>query len=128
MKQLLKNHTMIILGWLFVLLGLIGVLLPVLPTTPFMIVAAALFAKSSPRFHQMLLNNRWFGDILRDWEERHVVSRKIKIRATALIALTFSISIAMLYQHHGLQLMLISIAFILLFFLWRLNEDNTHPP
>jgi len=128
MKQLLKNHTLIILGWLFVLLGLIGVVLPVLPTTPFMIVAAALFAKSSPRFHQMLLNNRWFGDILRDWEERHVVSRKIKIRATALIALTFSISIAMLYQHHGLQLMLISIAFILLFFLWRLNEDNTHPP
>ncbi|MDQ6983626.1 MAG: YbaN family protein [Ghiorsea sp.] len=128
MKQLLKNHTMIILGWLFVLLGLIGVVLPVLPTTPFMIVAAALFAKSSPRFHHMLLNNRWFGDILRDWEERHVVSRKIKIRATALIALTFSISIAMLYQHHGLQLMLISIAFILLFFLWRLNEDDTHPP
>lgn len=127
MKQLLKNHTLIILGWLFVLLGLIGVVLPVLPTTPFMIVAAALFAKSSPRFHHMLLNNRWFGDILRDWEERHVVSRKIKIRATALIALTFSISIALLYQHHGLQLMLISIAFILLFFLWRLNENNTHP-
>ncbi len=124
MKQLLKKHILVVLGWFFVLLGLIGVVLPVLPTTPFMIVAAALFAKSSPRFHQMLLNNRWFGAVLRDWEERGVVNRRIKVRATALIALTFSISIAILYQHLGLQLILLSIALILLFFLWRLKEDD----
>ncbi len=126
MKQLLKNHTMIILGWFFVLLGLLGVLLPVLPTTPFMIVAAALFAKSSPRFHQMLLNNRWFGKVLRDWEERGVVSRRIKVRATMLIILTFSISIVMLHQQLGLQLMLLGIAITLLFFLWRIKESEGH--
>lgn len=126
MKQLLKNHTMIILGWFFVLLGLLGVLLPVLPTTPFMIVAAALFAKSSPRFHQMLLNNRWFGEVLRDWEERGVVSRRIKVRATMLIILTFSISIVMLHQQLGLQLMLLGIAITLLFFLWRIKESEGH--
>jgi len=73
MKKILTNHALIILGWFFVLLGLIGVVLPILPTTPFMIVAAALFAKSSPRFHQMLLNNKYVSEVLRDWDERHVV-------------------------------------------------------
>ncbi len=123
MKKLLTNHVLIMFGWLFVALGLIGVLLPILPTTPFMIIAAALFAKSSPRFHQILLNNSWFGEILKDWEERGVLSRRIKYRATILVAITFTISIALLYEHLGLQLMLVAIALILLFFLWRIKED-----
>ncbi|MDQ7004891.1 MAG: YbaN family protein [Ghiorsea sp.] len=130
MNQRFKNHILIIIGWFFVLLGLVGVLLPILPTTPFMIIAAGLFSRSSPRFHQMLLNNRWFGEVLRNWEEHGVVSRHIKMRATLLIALTFFISITILYQHLGLQLMLVGIAFILLFFLWRLKEeakDNINP-
>jgi len=123
MKKLLTNHALIILGWFFVLLGLVGVILPILPTTPFMIVAAALFAKSSPRFHRMLLNNKYVGDVLRDWEERHVVSRTIKKRATMLIFITFSISIVILHAHTALQIMLVTIATALLFFLWRFKED-----
>ncbi|MDQ6976954.1 MAG: YbaN family protein, partial [Ghiorsea sp.] len=106
-----------------VLLGLIGVALPILPTTPFMILATALFAKSSPRFHHMLLNNKYIGDVLKDWEERHVVRRSIKKRATMLIFITFSISIAILHEQVGLQLMLVAIALILLFLLWRIKED-----
>jgi len=124
MKKILTNHALIILGWFFVLLGLIGVVLPILPTTPFMIVAAALFAKSSPRFHQMLLNNKYVSEMLRDWDERHVVSRTIKKRATVLIFITFSISTAILYEHIASQLMLVGIAATLLFFLWRLDEDE----
>lgn len=124
MKKLITNHALIILGWFFVLLGLVGVILPLLPTTPFMIVAAALFAKSSPRFHHMLLNNKYIGDVLKDWEERHVVRRSIKKRATMLIFITFSISIAILHERIGLQLMLVGIAATLLFFLWRLQDDT----
>ena len=123
MRKLITNHAFILLGWFFVLLGLVGVVLPILPTTPFMIVAAALFAKSSPRFHQMLLNNKYVGEVLRDWEERHVVNRRIKKRATLLILITFSISIAILHGQVGLQLMLVAIALILLFLLWRIKED-----
>ena len=124
MRKLITNHAFILLGWFFVLLGLVGVVLPILPTTPFMIVAAALFAKSSPRFHQMLLNNKYIGDVLKDWEERHLVRRTIKKRATMLIVITFSISIAILHQRIGLQLMLVGIAATLLFFLWRLQDDT----
>jgi len=124
MKKLLTNQMLIMLGWFFVALGLIGVLLPILPTTPFMILAAALFAKSSPRFHHMLLSNKYVGDVLRDWEERHVVSRTIKKRSTMLTFITFSISVAILHEHIALQLMLAGIAATLLFFLWRLDEGE----
>lgn len=122
MKKLITNHLLIILGWFFVLLGLIGIILPTLPTTPFMILASALFAKSSPRFHQMLLNNKYIGEVLRDWEQRGVLSRKIKYRATLLITITFSISITILHGRLSLQLMLVAIALTLLFFLWRIKE------
>lgn len=124
MRKLVINHLLITLGWFFVLLGLVGALIPIVPTTPFMIIAAALFAKSSPRFHQMLLNNRWFGGILKDWEERGVLARNIKRRATLLIVFTFSMSIGILYEKPVLQLVLLGIGATLLFFLWRIKEDT----
>ena len=63
-----KRITLIILGWISIALGLIGVLLPVMPTTPFILLAAWCFARSSERFHQWLLDNRFFGQIIKDWE------------------------------------------------------------
>lgn len=122
MKQALRKNLFIVLGCLFVLLGAIGVVLPVLPTTPFLLLALALFANSSPRFHQMLLNNRWFGAILRQWEDNKTVSRPIKKRASFLILISFSISISLLQGSMGLQLMLVTIALILLMLIWQLQE------
>lgn len=122
MREFLRNHLFVILGWLFVVIGGIGVILPILPTTPFLIVALACFSKSSPRLHQMLLNNAWFGPILREWEEKKTVSRQIKYKASFLIIITFSISIVILENRTQLQLSLVFVAFILLFFIWRLKE------
>lgn len=75
------------LGFLFVGLAAAGVVLPLLPTTPLLLVAAACFAKSSERWHQWLLNNRMFGPILRDWEERRCIPLKSKIIAASSIIL-----------------------------------------
>ena len=122
MRQVFHKKLQIVLGWFFVLLGAIGVLLPVLPTTPFLILALALFAKSSPRFHQMLLKNRWFGSILKQWEDSKTVSRPIKMRASVLLVISFSISISLLHGRVGLQLMLMTIAVVFLVFIWRLKE------
>ena len=58
-----------LVGILFVVLGAIGAVLPLLPTTPFVLVAAWCFARSSPRLHRWLLESRLFGPMLRDWEE-----------------------------------------------------------
>lgn len=125
MKSFFKKHLFILLGWFFVLLGIIGILLPLLPTTPFLLIASALFAKSSPRFHQMLLNNRWFGPIIRQWEETRTLSRKIKYKASFLIVIVFSISLFLLKNNIYIQILLIGIASALLFFLWRIKEEVT---
>lgn len=66
------------LGWIFVGLAFIGAFLPVLPTTPFLILAAACFSKSSPRLESWLLEHRSFGPALRDWRLRGAISARTK--------------------------------------------------
>ena len=84
---------LVIAGWLSVCLGVVGIVLPVLPTTPFMILAALCFSRSSPRFHSWLLNNRIFGPIISDWQSNKCMRKKVKMRALVIIAITFFISI-----------------------------------
>lgn len=119
----LKKHLLIALGWFFILLATVGVVLPLLPTTPFLIVALALFSKSSPRFHQMLLQNAVFGPSLKQWEETRTLSRETKHRSFALIAISFSLSIWAVSPRINLQIMLVSLAVILVFFIWRVKEE-----
>ena len=121
-KSFLRKHLLILFGCFFIVLGIIGILLPILPTTPFLLIASALFSKSSPRLHQMLLNNAWFGPIIQQWEENKTLSRKIKYKASLLIISIFPISIVYLESKIYLQLLLVGIAVILLFFLWRIKE------
>lgn len=123
MKVQLKRYTYIALGWFFIALAAVGVILPLLPTTPFLLVALALFSRSSPRFHQMLLDNRWFGPILAQWENNKTIARATKYKATAVIVVCFSLSIAMLSHRIILQLMLIAIAVVCLSCIWRIKES-----
>lgn len=74
-----------VLGWLFVALAALGVFLPVLPTTPLLIVAAACFARSSPRFYAWLLDSRTFGPVLRQWRATGTIPLRIKALAIALV-------------------------------------------
>lgn len=122
MNKGIKQKIMIALGWLFVILGIIGALLPVMPTTVFLIIALGLFSKSSPRFHKMLLNNKYFGDDLKRWEQSKTMSRSSKKKATGVIIISFGLSLAILHGRVGLQLMLITIAVILLIIIWRIKE------
>ena len=117
----IKKAGLVILGWFFVVLGTIGIFLPILPTTPFMILALAIFAKSSPRFHAMLLQNRWIGDDLKRWEKFKCMKTKTKLRAMSLVVVTFFISIIILIGKTNLQLMLVAIGLILLFFISRVK-------
>lgn len=78
------------LGWLMVALGVIGALLPVMPTTIFLILAVACFARSSPRFEQRLLSHPRYGPSLRLWREQGAVSRKGKAFASAGMAVGFA--------------------------------------
>lgn len=69
----------LVLGYMFLAIGAIGVVLPLLPTTPFVLLAAGCFSRSSPRLHSWLMNSDTFGPILRDWEQRRCICLKVKL-------------------------------------------------
>ena len=85
MKKSDVKWVLFVLGWVSFILGVIGAFLPVLPTTPFLILSAFLFSKSSPRFHAWLLNLPYAGVAIRDWDERKVINQRAKFLCTAMI-------------------------------------------
>jgi uncharacterized protein len=75
-------------GWLSLGLGVAGIFLPLLPTTPFLILTAYCFSKGSPRLHRWLLSQPQIGPIIIDWQERKVIRLRAKILATCLLVPT----------------------------------------
>lgn len=82
-------------GMLCVALGAIGIILPGLPTTPFLLLAAYCFARSSGRFHGWLLNHRWFGSYVRNFEEGRGMTRRAK--AVTLLAMWLSFGVTIVF-------------------------------
>ena len=87
----MKRYGFFALGCLLVVIGFIGVFLPLLPTTPFLILAAGCFAHSSPRLENWLLNHAQFGPVLRDWRATGAIPRKAKALACIGMALGFAL-------------------------------------
>jgi len=75
-------------GWLAVGLGGVGVVLPLLPTTPFLLLAAVCFSRSSPRFERWLNTHRIFGPLLLQWRRHGAIPLKAKWLATGMIGLS----------------------------------------
>lgn len=101
---------LIIAGTIFVGLGVIGIFLPVIPATPFLLLAAACYARSSRRFYCWLLNNRWFGVYIKNYRQKKGMSLKMKIITVALLWLTILISVIFTVQSLALRIVLIIIA------------------
>lgn len=95
-----------------------GVVLPVLPTAPFVLLAAACFARSSDRFYNGMLNHRIAGPIIADWREYGAMKRKTKRWAYLMMALSFGTSMLVVPTNWH-RLMLLGLALVLGFFIWR---------
>ena len=121
MKKI-KRYLLIIVGFTSVILGLIGIVLPLLPTTPLFILALACFARSSKRFHEKLLTSPYIGPILVDWESDKKIDKQRKKQIMLLVVFSFSVSVFLLGSQMYLQLMLIFVMFVLLFFIKRIDE------
>ncbi|MBM4400707.1 MAG: DUF454 domain-containing protein [Crenarchaeota archaeon] len=80
------------LGLVCVGLGTIGMVLPILPTTPFLLAAAACFCKSSTRMYNWLLNNKWFGEYIRNYKEGRGLPMRTKVTALTVLWVTILVS------------------------------------
>ena len=107
-------------GVLAVVLGIAGIFLPLLPTTPFLLLASACFMRGSERMHRWLLGNRLCGKIIRDYEEKRAVPRRAKVVGLAAIWISMSVSIY-LVPAPWQKLMLVAIAAGVSLYLWRLR-------
>jgi uncharacterized membrane protein YbaN (DUF454 family) len=97
-------------GFLFVGLGVVGIFVPLLPTTPLLLLAAACFARSSERFYRWLVNNRWFGAYVRDYREGRGVPAKVKIFSVALLWVVILLSAAFAVSNVVVRFVLIAAA------------------
>ena len=83
-----------IAGTVFLIIGGVGIVLPLLPTTPFLLLAAVCYARSSERWYRWLLYNRWFGSYIRNWHEGRGIPMKTKILSILFLILTIGYSAA----------------------------------
>lgn len=122
----LMRSLYLIVGFAAVILAVAGVILPILPTTPFLLLAAACFARSSKRFHDKLLANRIAGPIIREWVEHRSIRRQVKRWVYLLMALSFGSSILMMTSVWH-QAMLAVLGIVLTLFIWHIpvRDDNS---
>jgi len=83
--MVLKNLLLTILGFIFLGLGAVGVVLPVLPTTPFVLLAALCFSASNKKFHDWLQRNRFFGPYIENYRTKQGIKRSLKIASIAFL-------------------------------------------
>lgn len=112
------------LGWLSIGLGILGIALPLLPTTPFLLLAAYAFSQGSERLHQWLLTHPTLGPPIADWNQHRAISRRTKLYATLSIGLIFSLTLIMGVPLWAL-LAQASVLVVVLFFLWTTREHPT---
>jgi uncharacterized protein len=109
----LKRHIKliyVIIGTLFLIIGVIGVFLPILPTTPFLLVAVACYARGSKKLYDRLINNKWIGTYIKNYREGKGIPLRGKV--LSIFMLWFSISFSIVFFIHILfiRVMLIVIA------------------
>ena len=101
-------------------LGVAGIFLPVLPTTPLVLLAATCFARSYRPFHEWLLNHRVLGPTLRDWYEHRSLKRRTKLVAITTMAAGLGASIMFFVEHVWLDALLVALGIVLGVWLYRL--------
>ena len=110
MRTTVKRRLLIAAGTLSTALGIIGIFVPILPTTPFLLLAAACYMRSSARFYQWLINNRVFGAYVRNYIEGRGMPVRMKLFTILLLWLTIGLTIAFGVQNTIIRIVLVCIA------------------
>lgn len=116
-------------GWILVGFALLGIVLPLLPTTPFLLLAAACFYKSSSRFYRWLFSNSYFGNYLQDYKEKKGVPVKVKLGALLFLWTSLFVSVYLIpILWLRLLLMAIGIAVTLHLLMIRTKPSGKNGP
>ena len=116
------------LGTLFLVVGIIGIFVPVLPTTPFLLLATACYARSSRRFYNWLMNHPAFGPLIVEWRTYRSIPYRIKMVALVTMILTFGSSILFFIKDGRLQLALASLGLATAVWLYRIPSRDKQRP
>ena len=112
------------LGFSFAGIGVAGALLPLLPATPFFLLAAACFARASKRFYNRLLSNPVFGPTIRDWRAHRAIPYRTKIIAIGLMSATLASSTIFLVEDARIQAGLALLGALLATWMWRIPSRD----
>ena len=116
----------LVLGTVFLAIAAVGIVVPVLPTTPFVLLAAACYLRASTTLHGRLLRSRTFGPTVAAWQEHRAIPPRAKAIAIVMVILTFAVSIVFVVEHLPLQLGLAVFGTILV--VWLARRPSWSPP
>jgi uncharacterized membrane protein YbaN (DUF454 family) len=108
----------LLLGWFFVGLGVLGIPLPLLPTTPFLLLASYCFSKGSVRWQQWLHSQPHLGPFIKDWEQHGVIRRRSKILCTVMVLAAISYPIFFLPIAVGIKILVVVTIAAVLTYIW----------
>ena len=109
-KKGFSRHLWTAAGTIFLALGAIGIALPIVPTTPFLLLAAACYLKGSRRMYEWMTGNKWFGRYLRDYMEGRGVPMKTKVAALAMLWVAISVSFLFMTDNIIVRVVLLVVA------------------
>lgn len=110
MEDTLLNGVLVASGTFFLVLGIIGIFLPLLPTTPFLLLAAACYARGSKKFYNWLINNKFLGEYIKNYQEGRGIPLTVKIISITFLWITITFSIIIIVSNYLIQIILIIIA------------------
>jgi hypothetical protein len=114
------RHVYVVLGSVCLALGVLGIVLPLLPTTPFLLLSAACYARGSERFYSWLLNHRWFGPHIRAYRSGEGIPLRAKVTGVVLVWATIAAAAAFAVRQPWARLLLFAIAAGISLYLLRL--------
>jgi uncharacterized membrane protein YbaN (DUF454 family) len=108
-------------GWACLALAVVGAVLPLLPTTPFVLLASWCFYRGSPRIHAWLHRSKWFGPTLDDWEHYHGIRRGLKYRAIGMVLAVVAVSLLLNSLHWLVRYLFLAAVAVGLWMIWSVR-------